>query len=61
MVLREETDSQSIVDKPVSIKRLEFSRHGFDQGGLSATIGSDETNSGFQVNIDVDTTQDWVI
>lgn len=61
MMLSKHANSKSIMQESVTILQLELTHESLDQGRFTSTVRSDESNSGFQVNVNVNTSQDRVV
>ena len=58
VMLGENSDSQSVVDKPVSVLDLEISNERLNKGGFTTTVRSNQRDSRVEVNVDVDLGED---
>ena len=61
MMLSKHANSKSIMQESVTILQLELTHESLDQGRFTSTVRSDESNSGFQVDVNVNTSQDRVV
>lgn len=57
-MLREQTDTQPIVDKSIPINQVQITSQRFDKSRLSSTIGSDQCNPSLKVNVNVNPSKD---
>jgi len=58
MMLWENTNSQSIVNKAVPVKDFQLTLKSLDQSGFTSTIGADQSDTGLQVYRKVNFLQD---
>lgn len=58
MVLREHSNSESVVNEAVTLKHLQFSLHCFQQSGLSSSVWPYKSDSRFLIDVQVDSVDD---
>jgi len=58
MMLREQTNSQPIVDETISVNQVQITSQRFDKSRLSSTIWSNQGNPGLKVDVNVNSSED---
>ena len=61
MMLSKHANSKSIMQESVTILQLELTHESLNQGRFTSTVRSDESNSSFQIDVNINTSQDRVV
>ena len=59
MMLSKHADSETVVQEAIAVLKLELAHQGLHESRLTGSIGSDEGDTRVQVDVDIDSSEDW--